>query len=61
MGILWPTLFISVKKMRELQTNNNVAVCLPLVTVLIESMPEKFDKVLSNTEYQGAIPLHLHF
>ena len=37
--------------MRELQTNNIVAVCLPLGMVLIESVQERFDKVLSNTEY----------
>ena len=29
--------------------NNNVAVFLPLVTVLIEYVKKKFDKVLSNT------------
>ena len=61
MGILWPTLFITVKKMRELQANNNVAVCLALVTALIESVQERFDKVLSNTEYQVAMALHPHF
>ena len=47
--------------MRELQTNNNVAICLPSVMALIKSMQEKFDKILSNTEYQGAILLHPHF
>ena len=40
--ILWPTLFITVKKLPEHQTNNNVAVCLALVTVLIESVQERF-------------------
>ena len=52
MGILWPTLFITVKKLHDLQTNNNLADCLPLVTVLIGSVQERFDKVLSYTEYQ---------
>ena len=47
--------------MPELQTNNNVAFCLPLVTVLIESVPERFDNALSNTEYQAAMALHSHF
>ena len=47
--------------MRELQTNNNVTFCLPLVTVLIESVQERFDKALSNTEYQAAMALHMHF
>ena len=60
-GILWLAFFITVKKMRELQTNTNVAVCLPLGTVLIESVQERFDTVLSNTEYQVAMVLHQHF
>ena len=60
-GILWLAFFITVKKMRELQTNKNVAVCLPLGTVLIESVQERFDTVLSNTEYQVAMVLHQHF
>ena len=47
--------------MRELQTNNNVAFCLPLVTVLIESVQERFDKALTNTEHQETMALHPHF
>ena len=57
-GILWPTFFITVKKMRELQTNNDVAVCLPLGTVWIESVQERFDKILINAEYKVAMVLH---
>ena len=51
-GILGPTLFMTVKKLLELQMNNNLAICLTLVMVLMESVQERFDKVLSNTEYQ---------
>ena len=47
--------------MRELQTNNYVAIRLPLGTVLIESVQERFNKVLSNTEYELAMVLHPHF
>ena len=47
--------------MCKLQANNNIAVFLPLVTVLIESVQERFDKVLSNTKYQLAMVLHPHF
>ena len=61
-GILWPTFFITVKKLRELQTNiGNVAICLQLVTDMIEFVQERFDKVLSNTEHQVAIALPPHF
>ena len=49
------------KKFREFQTNNNVAVYLPLITVLIESEQQRFDKVLSDTEHQVAVALHPHF
>ena len=44
--------------MRELQTNNNVAIFLSLVMVLIESVQERLHKVLSNTEYQVATAWH---
>ena len=47
--------------MRELQTNNNGAIFLRLVTIMIESVQKRFDKVLSNTEYQEVIALHPHF
>ena len=47
--------------MRELQTNSNVAFCLPLETVLIESVQVRFDKALTNTEYQATMALHPHF
>ena len=47
--------------MSELQTNSNVAFCLTLVTVLIESVHERFDKALTNTEYQATMVLHPHF
>ena len=41
--------------------NNNVAICLQLAMDMIEFVQERFDKVLSNTEYQVVIALNLHF
>ena len=34
---------------------------LPLTTALIESVLERFDKVLSNIGYEVAMALHPHF
>ena len=33
-GILWPTLYMAVKKLNELETSNTVTLCLPLIKVL---------------------------
>ena len=58
--ILWPTLSITVKKLHEFSTNH-ASVYLPLVMVLTESVQERFNKVLSNTNYQVAMALYPHF
>lgn len=60
-GILWPTLFMALKKLEELKSNNIVGVCLPLVTVLIEAIQTRFHHVLHSADHQLAMALHPHF
>ena len=38
MGILLPTSAMAIKKLRDVLASNEVAVCVPLVTVLIDSI-----------------------
>ena len=52
MGILLPTLAMAIKKLRDVLANNEVAVCVPLVTVLIDSIKKRFHEVLHCTEYE---------
>ena len=57
-GILWPTVAMTVRKLRRLENSNTVAVCLQLVKILIQSLKERFQKVLSNSDYAIATSLH---
>ena len=61
MGILLPTLAMAIKKLRDVLANNEVAVCVPLVTVLIDSIQKRFHEVLHCTEYELAAAIHPHF
>jgi len=60
-GILWPTLIVTLRKLHELKTNNSVAICIPLITVLIDSVQDRFDKVLWSMDSKLAMALHPHF
>ena len=61
MGILLPTLAMAIKKLRDVLANNEVAVCVPLITVLIDSMKKRFHEVLHCTEYELAAAIHPYF
>ena len=61
MGILLPTLAMAIKKLRDVLANNEVAVCVPLVTVLIDSIKKRFHEVLHCTEYELAAAIHPYF
>ena len=61
MGILLPALAMAIKKLRDVLANNEVAVCVPLVTVLIDSIKKRFHEVLHCTEYELAAAIHLTF
>ena len=52
---------MTVRKLRRLENSNTVAVCLPLVKILIQSLKERFQKVLSNSDYAIATSLHPQF
>ena len=61
MGILLPTLAMAIKKLRDVLANNEVAVCVPLVTVLIDSIKKRFHEVPHCTEYELAAAIHPYF
>ena len=61
MGILLPTLAMAIKKLRDVLANNEVAVCVPLVTVLIDSIKKRFHEVPHCTEYELAAAIHSYF
>ena len=52
---------MTVRKLQRLENSNTVAVCLPLVKILIQSLKERFQKVLSNSDYAIATSLHPQF
>ena len=60
-GILLPTLAMAIKKLRDVLVNNEVAVCVPLVTVLIDSIKKRFHEVPHCTEYELAAAIHPYF
>ena len=60
-GILQSTLSMTLKKLRQLKSSNSIAVCLPLVEVLVKSLKERFEKVFTNTDYAIATTLHPQF
>ena len=61
MGILLPTLAMAIKKLQDVLANNEVAVCVPLVTVLIDSTKKRFHEVQHCTEYELVAAIHPYF
>ena len=51
---------MGVEKLRKPETDNTIAVCSLLITVLIKSVQEKFDNVFRTTNYQSAMAFHQH-
>ena len=60
-GILLPTLAMAIKKLRDVLANNEVALCVLLVAVLIDSIKKRFHEVPLCTEYELAAAIHLTF
>ena len=60
-GILLPTLAMIIKKLHELEKNNEIAVCVPLISVLISSVQNRFSNVFHCVDFELAAVLHPHF
>ena len=60
-GILLPTLAMIIKKLHELKENNEVAVCIPLISVLFASAKNRFSDVFQSIDFKLAAVLHPHF
>lgn len=60
-GILLPSLTMIIKKLHELKESNEVAVCIPLISVLIASVKNRFSDVFQSINFELAAALHPHF
>ena len=51
LGSLLPTIAMTTKKLRDLKSSNNIAVCLPLLDVLNEALEKRFGKYFNDEYY----------
>ena len=61
MRIRLPTLTVINRKLRKLETNNKVAVCMPLITLLIKPFQHRFGDVFWCTNKELISALYPHF
>ena len=51
LGSLLSALAMTTKKLRDLKSSNNIAVCLPLLDVLNEALEKRFGKYFDDEYY----------
>ena len=60
-GVLLPTLTMCLKKLNYIKNNNEIHVCMPLVSAILNGIQRRFETLLNNTDNQLASALHPSF